>query len=108
MITIWTYLYRPFVMGGNVYQAIGCQVEPTSGPHPVGYGYNVYEVVSPIGKTYVVEESSGGIVGDSLKAVADDMATATERDIHRSVAQARERAKTVQMIDVETFWGKFR
>lgn len=68
----------------------------------------MYEVVSPAGKTYIVEESSGGIVGANMKDVLEDIATESEENIHLSVQKACERAKTAQTVDADVFWSKFR
>lgn len=103
----WTYGHRPFVMGGDVHYVLACDLECT-GPHDLGGGYSGYLATAPNGKTFVAEDTTGAIVGDTLEAVRGDIASAEPEVMERQIAKATEDAKKAEVQDAATFWAAMR
>lgn len=104
---IWTVAYRPFVMGGNVYATIYCEVEVT-GPHDLGKGYQGYMATSPSGETFVVESTTGAIVGPTLEEVRADVAAADKTVMDEQIANAAEQFKEAERVSPDYFWRFLR
>ena len=102
-VKIWTRAYRPFIMGGNVHAPIGCEVD-ASGPYALGAGYMGYLVVSPTGRTFVAEKTSGALVGPSLQEVRADVAAASWRVMEKQVDEALKLRESVVWLEADRFW----
>ena len=100
---VWMYQYRPFTMGGSVYQPVKCDI-PALGPYDIGKGYEGYVIVSPDDRTFVVDAISGGVVGPSLTQVREDVEQGDPDMMAEQVAGATELAAKAVWVDVETFW----
>ena len=100
---IWTLQYRPFTMGGKVYQPAKCDVE-VDGPHDLGGGYQGYIATAPNGRTFVAEATSGAIVGPTLEDVRGDISQADPAVMAEQVAKAIAQSATAAVITPEDFW----
>lgn len=105
--TIWTWGYRPFIMGGDVNYVLACKV-PCTGPFKVGRGYEVYVATAPNGTTFVAEAQSGAIVGGSLEQVREDIRTGDPKMMQKQVTEALESAKKAEIKSPDFFWGALK
>jgi hypothetical protein len=103
MMIAWTYFYNPFVMGGSTWQPEGCELEKTE-RIDLGAGFFGYKYVSPKGKTIIVEEKSGAIIGNSVEEVKNDIANSVIKVMTKQVEDACQTVKTVKVISQEKFW----
>lgn len=97
-LTIWKRGYSPFMLGGEVNRPIKTTVDVVGDPIKVGKGFEVYEVKSPDGRTFIAEATSGGIVGDALEQVMEDIEAGDPEFMRKQVKEAfleRERARPV-------------
>lgn len=106
-IRIWTECYRPFIMGGDVNRPIATTVEATD-PVSLGKGYSGFLVLSPKGNTYVVEKSSGGIVGNNLEEVKRDIELGDRAQMAAQVKKATTRGEYAENMDAAEFWKLMR
>jgi hypothetical protein len=102
---IWTLGYTPFVMGGSTLQPI-CTHVPVTGPIKLPKGIEVYEARSPHGKTYVVEATTGGIVGDSVAKVRQDLGQAPQAVLAKQLAQQRAKGEQATELQPGDFWRR--
>ena len=107
--TIWTWGYRPFVMGGRVDFPLGVEV-PCSGPYVLGKGYKGYITVAPNGKYFVAETATGAIVGNgdteklALANVRGDIKTGDPKVMKQQVKEAKEHVKDIEVNTPDFFW----
>lgn len=109
---IWTYGYRPFMMGGSVNYPLKAKV-PCSGPYDLGKGYVGYVALAPNGSAYVAESQTGAIIGCAatrpmaLEMVWADIKKATKKIMDNQIAYAREQVKRPDCLTVEAqeFWS---
>lgn len=101
---VWTTYYRPFILGGNVNAPVHCILEPAAGPFDLGKGYKGYLVVAPSGKTYIVEAITGGIVGNTIEEVRDDVAVGDEEVIEKQIEDAFSLSKESFQVSPDVFW----
>lgn len=106
-IRIYTESYSPFIMGGDVHQPIACETKSYTGPYKLNKGVQVY-VCEVNGKTYVVEKTTGALVGGSLKMVTNDIKAAKKSVIQGQIREAKERATYARKINEEEFWRMMR
>jgi hypothetical protein len=102
---IWTWGYRPFVMGGKVHYVLACKIKCT-GPHDLGKGYKGYVATAPSGDTVVAEATTGAIVGSSLRQVRKDIETGDPAVMRQQVKQAAIDMMNAEVTDVKNFWEK--
>lgn len=100
---IWTYFKRPFVMGGRVNQPTGFKKE-LGEELDLGKGYKGCQLVSPKGKTIIVEKQSGAIVGSSLEEVRKDIECAETHVMEEQVKFACSELEKINVILEEEFW----
>ena len=101
---ILTEKYCPFVMGGNVWQPITCNVE-VDGPHDLGKGFKGYIATAPNGTTFIIEEKSGALVGPDLKTVREDIAQCDDISLmNKQVEDAIVKMKRAEEISPDEFW----
>jgi hypothetical protein len=103
-IKMWTQAYRPFILGGNVHAPLACKVL-ASGPYDLGKGYTGYLALSPQGKSYIVESTTGGIVGNTIEEVRADIKDAHVGVMRKQIAEALEQAKKAHVIPENEFWA---
>ena len=106
-ITIWTFGYEPFTMGGDVWQPIKTDVEAES-LHEIGRGYKGYLVKAPDGSTIVAESITGALVGPTIARVKKDIETGDPDLMKEQVAKAKEQVKRARTIDADEFWRKLK
>lgn len=100
---IWTWGYRPFIMGGRCNYVLACDWE-CDGPHDLGGGYTGWVATAPNGVTRVVEDKSGAIVGDSLSAVRQDIKDGDPKVMNQQLEEAIAQAKEAEVKSAEHFW----
>lgn len=105
---VWTSAYRPFILGGNVNAPIWCDIEPASAPIDLGKGYQGAVIVSPSGKTFVVEVITGGIVGSTVEGVKADIASAEDSILKEQMERESRRAETAEKVSPEDFWRQLK
>lgn len=105
-ITIWTHAYNAFVMGGDPHAPISATIEVESEPVPLGKGFEAYVIQSPNGETYVVEKTTGAIIGQCLEEIRADVATATLDFLNKQIEAGHESARRRRAISAEDFWSK--
>ena len=100
---VWTWGYFPFTLGGEVDRPLKCSL-PIKGPFDLEAGYQAFTTESPAGQLYVVESTSGGIVGTSLEEVNDDIQTGDLDLMAEQVETATAHRKRAQAVTPEKFW----
>jgi len=100
---VFTIGYFPFVMGGNVWQPIYCEVE-ADGPHDLGLGYEGFIVTAPNGKTFIAEATTGAFVGPDLKSVMDDIKTGDPKMMKKQITEAASTVKRAKELLPDEFW----
>lgn len=100
---IWTQAYRPFLMGGDVNAPICCELN-VEGHYDLGKGYYGCLVISPSGKTYVVEAITGGIVGRRIKDVRYDVEVADTSVIAQQIEDAKLKSQMAEPVSEKEFW----
>lgn len=106
-LTIWTRAYRPFIMGGDVNGPIATEVE-VGEPFDLGHGIQAHLVVSPSGKTYVAEATTGAFVGNDIDQVKADVSSADPEIMKDQLDAAKRELKKVDHLSNENFWSMFR
>ena len=107
--TIWTWGYRPFVMGGNVNYVLGVEMW-CYGPYVLGKGHKGYVAVAPNGKCFVAEATTGAIVGNgeteklALEKVRGDIKTGNSKVMKQQVKEAKEQIKDIEIHAPSFFW----
>ncbi len=71
-------------MGGDVNFVWSTEVE-CAGPFQLAKGVKVYRADGPDGKHYIVEATTGGIVGNSLGQVRKDIASAPANMVRQQI-----------------------
>lgn len=87
-LTIWTRAYSPFIMGGNVNAPIKTKVE-AGDKFDIGKGFEAYLVVSPKGKTHVVDAITGAFVGTTIDEVRADVAEGDIKVMRKQINDLR-------------------
>jgi hypothetical protein len=102
-VTIWTYFYEPFRLGGSLWNPKGCEVEAGEAAD-LGGDWKGFEIPTPFGTTVVVESTSGAIVGATLDDVRKDIASGNPDVMARQVAEAVTEVTNMKTISPEEFW----
>lgn len=103
---IWTMYYNAFTMGGSCERPMLAEVDCT-GPYDLGKGYIGYIAVSPLtANTYVVESTTGAIVGNALGQVKYDIAVASEEVMKSQIEDACKLVSKAEHITAEVFWTR--
>ena len=108
---IWTECYSPVIMGGDVNAPIITEIDEGeyTGPYDVGKDIQVYLVPNPQGnKQYVVESTTGAIVGMDIEQVRSDVAQGDPEVMKKQLVAAAERVKKARPEEKSAFWSKFR
>jgi hypothetical protein len=91
------------MMGGDVHTPIATRATAT-GPFPLGQGFKGYLVVAPSGRTFVAESTTGGIVGDTLENVREDIAKCDKKKNQMIVKANTSRSKDAENMTEIGFW----
>ena len=103
LVRCWTRCYRPFTLGGDVHRPVSTRL-PMAGPYPLGDGfYGFLWRSSTDDSTFVVESSSGGIIGDTLEDVQEDIKAGDHKVMVRQVRTAREQSALADSVPPEQF-----
>lgn len=105
-LKIWTFGYRPFILGGNVSYIVATEV-PMSVPVDLGYGFMGHVITTPDGKTRIAEARTGAIIGGTLKSVKADIKKGKPSVMEEQVIKAQEALDTmdVETLEPEEFWN---
>lgn len=107
-VRMWTRCYRPFMMGGNVNRHIATTL-PIDGEVDLGRGFKGYAVLDGMGGVRYVCAVSGGLLGDDLKAIQDDIAACPKTKIMTDqIAKMAEAGKTAEEMPPAEFWEQFK
>ncbi len=106
---IWTMGYYPFTLGGGTEHPVACEIDVSSlKKHPIGKGYHAYLLLSPGGKNVVVESIGGGIVGNNLATVREDVRTAKKSVMAEQMEMSRIASKHPrELIEEKEFWRRW-
>ena len=106
---IYTKMYFPFTMGGDVWQARSCEVpeEMLDGPHYLGRDYRGYLITTPHGHYVVAEATTGALVGPNLKEVIEDIKTGDWDLMDSQMEQAQIDSTQAQPMDPDEFWRRW-
>ena len=107
---IWTWGYFPFSMGGSVHRPIKCAVseDHLSGPCDIGQGYQAYIVTSPAHLTYVVEASTGALIGPTIEDVRHDIEYGNPEFMAQQMIESAKNLTKAQLLSFDEFWEKDR
>ena len=103
-LKIWTYRYCPFILGGDVWQPFGTEIEPVNKPQPLGHGHEGIEIYAPDGKSYIVHAATGALIGPDIATVKEDMEGCTKEEIDEVVARHADAGKRAELVTPEEFW----
>lgn len=102
---IWRRQYRPFIFGGSPERLVKCEYPADDGPHDLGGGFTGYLITTPKKhRTYVVESTSGAILGDSLEMVRGDIAVGDQMFMTVQIADACQQRELADFISVDEFF----
>lgn len=104
---IWTHMYNAFIIGGNTWQPTRCEIPTPDERHDLGKGFFGYVITTPSGKTRVIEERSGGIIGDSLERVRKDISEGDVPTMERQVTESRRLMENARTISPGEFWRAY-
>lgn len=102
-IRIWTRAYRPFILGGDVHSPVFIETQ-AEGPVALGKGYFGYLVTAPNGTTLVAESQTGAVIGSTLEAVKEDIATAEKAVMKQQIEDAKIKSSRAVPISNKEFW----
>ena len=103
----WTWKYEPFQlggMGGRPCQRPVCAIVTCQGPYDLGQCFVGYLAIAPNGATLVIEDVSGGIVGDTVAQVRADVANATIEEMREQVQEAKGFGNMAEVMTADAFW----
>lgn len=107
-VRMWTRCYRPMMMGGNVKRHIAATL-PIDSEVDLGRGFKGYAVLDCMGGVRYVCAVSGGLLGDDLKAIQDDIAACPKKKIMTDqIAKMADEGKTAEELTPAEFWEMFR
>jgi hypothetical protein len=105
---VWKQSYRPFLLGGNLRAPMSATL-PVMGPFDLGGGYQGFLALHPENNsTYVVESITGGIVGSSLEAVRNDIATAKTEVMEKQIEDAKKQVAEAYTVSAVDFWRSLK
>jgi hypothetical protein len=99
---VWRPAYRPFIHGGNVNAPI-CIETPADEIH-TAKGFSV-GLIRHKAKTLVFCAASGGVVGDDIMQVMDDIKTGKPSVIRKQIAQAKREGADAIAVTPDEFFG---
>jgi len=105
-IRIWTEAYSPFILGGDVNQPISAEIDDYL-ECDLGRGYKGYVVVTPGGKTVIIDAISGGIIGNELTQVRRDVKEADETFLKKQLPEMKKRGQYARGVSVKEFWRRY-
>lgn len=72
----------------------------------IGKGFEAYLVVSPKGKTHVVEATTGAFVGTTIDAVKADIFAGDIKVMRKQIEDAKKEFQKAIPLDNDEFWGR--
>ena len=104
---IYTATYNPFILGGDVHQFIKTDV-PVGEPQDLGKGYSAYLVTAPNGTVYVVEATTGALLGTNLSQVLEDVAQGAPAMMEDQLSKSKLDFEKARLIQPDEFWRKLK
>lgn len=115
IVTVWTMVHRPFVMGGNVYQPLGTSLNVDRGHIIIRCGRNLAFIKNPRKLIWHVADVECGAFVQSgktkiaaLKAVEKDLLEGDQELMKRQIAAALETKRSVTIVSNDAFWKEFK
>lgn len=103
---IWTTVYRPFIMGGNVNQPISTIVRVLERREMKGIGFFSFKTAK--GTLRVCEAQTGGIIADSFEELEENIADCTEKELRSQIDGAEPLSKPTNGLTNEEFFKEYR
>lgn len=103
---IWTILFSPFTMGGNVNQPISTEVEVLE--IKTIRSFKFFSFITPKGSIRICDGVTGGIIAQSWEELKANMKGATSKVLNEQIAQAREVAKDCREVSNEEFFKSYK
>lgn len=101
---IWKRTYNPFILGGNV----NCNIKTDVSGFPLidlGKGFKGI-FIDRDGRTGVYEAESGGLVGDTIQEVRDDIAACDDIALMTAqVMEAKEEGRLAKEVSNDEFFS---
>ena len=86
---VWTRSYNPWVIGGSTQQIIGSSIAiDLSKDLQLQSDIRLHQILAPNGRTFYVEPKSGGLVGDDLVMISDDIKIADPKFLASQLKRA--------------------
>ena len=104
---IYTATYNPFILGGDVHQFIKTNV-PVGEPKDLGKGYSAYLVTAPNGAVYVVEATTGALLGTDISQVLEDVAQEDPAIMENQLSKSKLDFDKAKLIQPDEFWKKLQ
>lgn len=105
--TIWTMLYNPFVMGGDVNTPIATEIGYQE-EKDIGKGLKAFSFYTPKGVLRIAESATGAIVGDSFESVKADIKSSSIRIIRKQIKLAKVQASNAHKLSKEEFFKLYK
>lgn len=106
-LVVWSYIYNPFTMGGNLTTAKGFEIQLADQTEVhLGRDYYGYILKSPKGQSVIVETESGAIVGTSFSAVVEDIQDGEPEYMRKQLEKAKK--EHVSIISEDEFWRLYK
>lgn len=106
-VVIWTVFKRTFALGGGAYLGGFKKLIPDSEVIKLSEEYGISGfILTHNDTTIVVELSTGGIVGNSLKQVQSDIASSTKEECLNllEIQKARIKSASIKLMSEDDFW----
>jgi hypothetical protein len=105
MERIWTVAYRPFIMGGNVNEAISTEV--TIIERRMINGFNFFTFKTPRGSIKVCDAQTGGVIADSFEELEKNIEGLSKEFLQSQIDGAKERFPNMREMTNEEFFGMY-
>ena len=102
-IEIWKWGYFPYTLGGKVHRPIKTTVD-VDDRVDLGGGYEGYVVETPAGECFIVEATSGAVIGSTVEAVRQDIAAGDPDLMRDQVSDSLLKRKNAQVLTPDEFF----
>lgn len=101
---IWMKKYTPFKMGGNLYNNVATDIPDSTPKHDIGMGFKAVKIIHK-GRGYIFDCGSGGLVGNSLEQVREDVKSCGDVKLMRKqIMQAKQEGLHARLVSYEEFF----
>ncbi len=103
--TVWTMLYRPFTMGGNVNTPISTKV-PVLEVKQIR-GFTFFRFKTKLGTSKIAEDQTGGIIAGSFKELKKNLKGCTKKELQAQIDGASGDAKKAKKLTYDEFFEEY-